>query len=122
MTPRGVDDPASAGVSELGRRPGREIVIATVLTPLAGTGPPAWDPEGFRRLTAPGLAKVAMSFAMAPEGERRCRLTTETRVHASDAGTGRRFAAYWRFIYPGSAVIRRMRLRAIVRRAVQPGP
>jgi len=35
----------------------------------------------------------------------------------TDAATTRRFAAYWRVIYPGSALIRRMWLRAIKRRA-----
>jgi len=32
--------------------------------------------------------------------------------------TRRRFAGYWRIIYPGSALIRRMWLRAVARRAV----
>ena len=41
----------------------------------------------------------------------------ETRVHATDAPTKRKFAAYWRTIYPGSALIRVMWLRAIRRRA-----
>jgi hypothetical protein len=36
------------------------------------------------------------------------RLVTQTRVAASDASAERRFAAYWRLIYPGSAFIRRM--------------
>jgi hypothetical protein len=38
-------------------------------------------------------------------------------VAASDARAERRFAAYWRVIYPGSAWIRRMWLRAIKARA-----
>ncbi len=41
----------------------------------------------------------------------------ETRVHATDDPTKRKFAAYWRTIYPGSALIRVMWLRAIRRRA-----
>jgi hypothetical protein len=44
-------------------------------------------------------------------------LTTETRVFATDAPTRRKFAAYWRVIYPGSALIRMMWLRAIKQRA-----
>jgi hypothetical protein len=49
-------------------------------------------------------------------------VNTETRVMASDASTARRFAAYWRAIYPGSALIRRMWLLAIERRAgARPG-
>jgi hypothetical protein len=44
-------------------------------------------------------------------------VTTETRIYATDASAGRRFAPYWRVIYPGSALIRRMWLRAIAHRA-----
>jgi hypothetical protein len=105
---------------ELGRRPGREIVIATVLAPPAGAVLLSGDPGGFRELATPGVAKAAMSVAMQPLDAGRCHLTTETRVHATDASTRRRFAAYWRLIYPGSALIRRMWLRAVVRRAMQP--
>jgi hypothetical protein len=38
-------------------------------------------------------------------------------VFASSPSARRRFAAYWRVIYPGSAIIRRMWLRAIEHRA-----
>ena len=40
-------------------------------------------------------------------------ISTETRVFSNGAETRRRFARYWRMIYPGSALIRRMWLRAI---------
>jgi hypothetical protein len=46
-------------------------------------------------------------------------LTTETRVYATDASSRRRFARYWRVIYPGSSLIRRMWLRAVEKRAEQ---
>jgi hypothetical protein len=38
-------------------------------------------------------------------------------LYATDASTRRPFALDWRVIYPGSALIRRMWLRAIARRA-----
>jgi hypothetical protein len=38
-------------------------------------------------------------------------------VHATDDSARRKFARYWRVIYPGSALIRRMWLRAIKLRA-----
>jgi hypothetical protein len=44
-------------------------------------------------------------------------LTTETRIYATDASSRRAFARYWRVIYPGSSLIRRMWLRAIKKRA-----
>jgi hypothetical protein len=48
------------------------------------------------------------------------RLTTETRVLATDSRTRRLFAAYWRLILPGSALMRRTWLAAIRRRAEGP--
>jgi hypothetical protein len=58
-----------------------------------------------------------MNFRVEADGASGSILSTETRVYATDEASKRRFAAYWRVIYPGSALIRRMWLRAIVRRA-----
>jgi hypothetical protein len=44
-------------------------------------------------------------------------VTTETRVYAGTPAARRRFAIYWRFIRPGSGIIRRSWLEAIKRRA-----
>lgn len=63
----------------------------------------------------PGV-DAAMNFLIAPDG-RGCRVTTETRVCATDAKNKRLFAGYWRVIHPGSDIIRRMWLRAVKRRA-----
>jgi hypothetical protein len=57
-----------------------------------------------------------MNFRLEDEGET-CLVSTETRVQTTDASSRRRFAMYWFVIYPGSALIRRMWLRAIKRRA-----
>jgi hypothetical protein len=58
-----------------------------------------------------------MNFRLRDEGGGWVRLTTETRVFALDASARKRFAAYWRVIFPGSAFIRRMWLDAVKRRA-----
>jgi hypothetical protein len=58
-----------------------------------------------------------MNFIVTEDGPGRSLLTTETRVFASGPAARRRFAIYWRVIYPGSAFIRRMWLRAIQERA-----
>ena len=42
-----------------------------------------------------------------------CSLTTEPRIHSAGPQVLRVLAAYWRMIYPVSALIRRMWLRAI---------
>jgi hypothetical protein len=96
----------------------REIVVGTVVA-----APRGWrsdshpTPESFGTLREPGFALAAMNFVIEDAGPSGCLLTTETRVYATDTSTRRRFAAYWRVIYPGSALIRRMWLRAIARRA-----
>ncbi len=58
-----------------------------------------------------------MNFRLGPAANGRTALETETRVFVTDAGTLRAFAAYWRTIYPGSALIRRSWLEAVRRRA-----
>jgi len=107
------------GFMTLAEDPAREIVVGLPIC--AGTREPLpATPAAFRTLAAPGFAKAAMAFRVESE-EGRCRLETETRVFATDARAVRRFAAYWRVIYPGSALIRREWLRAIRRRAERNG-
>lgn len=76
--------------------------------------------EDFLALDAPGYAKATINFHVEDEGGGWTRLTTETRVYATDPRARRRFAAYWRVIYPGSSLIRHMWLRAIRERAEAP--
>jgi hypothetical protein len=97
-------------------RAGREIVLGTFV---AGRPPERFtgDAAAFAALETPGLVKAAMNFAVIPLPGGATRVTTETRVHATDPAIRRRFALYWRTIYPGSALIRRMWLRAIAARA-----
>ena len=73
--------------------------------------------EDFKAIREPGFAIAAMNFLIEDAGPGACTVTTETRVYAIDAPERRRFARYWRVIYPGSALIRRMWLRAVKRRA-----
>lgn len=105
----------------LAEEPGREIVVGTLVAAPRGWRPRTRPtPEGFRTLREPGFALAAMNFFVADAGPGSCTVITETRVYATDASTCRRFAAYWRLIYPGSALIRRMWLRAIKHRAESP--
>lgn len=76
-----------------------------------------FDPEKFARLASPGYAKAVMNFRLAERGAGWTDLTTETRVYATDAASARRFATYWRVIYPGSSLIRHNWLAAIRARA-----
>ena len=86
-----------------------------------------WQPSGgverippadFIAFARPGYAKAAWNFAVAPLPDGRgVRLTTETRVHCTDAASRRRFRAYWLLIRPFSGLIRREMLRVIRREA-----
>src|SRR5215510_2554697 len=102
----------------LADEPDKEIVVGTVVG-----APPGWrrkvgaTPEDFKALHDPGFALAAMNFRIEQAGPNECIVTTETRVLATDDPARRRFAAYWRVIYPGSALIRRMWLKAIKKRA-----
>jgi len=98
----------------------REIVLGTLVAAPRGWRPnkdKKPTPEDFKALRAPGFALAAINFRIEDAGDGETLLTTETRVYATDASARRKFAAYWRTIYPGSALIRVMWLRAIRRRA-----
>jgi hypothetical protein len=84
-----------------------------------------WQPSGglrrieagaFREFDEPGFAKAAFNFQVERAGGRTL-LKTETRVATTDEHARRSFGRYWRFVYPGSALIRIAWLRAIRRRA-----
>jgi hypothetical protein len=93
---------------------GREIVFGR-----AGDGrrKSAHDAEAFIAANYSPLIKIAMNFRIQEISASRCTLSTETRVYASGGHVRRGFATYWRLIYPGSALMRRMWLQAIKTRA-----
>ena len=114
-----------SGFMMLFDEPGREIVLGTLVirprgTRIASEGGPAETARRFAALSAPGYAKAALSFRIEPRPDGSCRLTTETRIFATDAATARRFARYWRFVLPGSALLRVTWLDAIRKRAERP--
>jgi hypothetical protein len=95
----------------------RELVVGTVVAAPPGTRG-RLTPAFFKAPPPPGFAVATMNFVVTPDGPNGSVVTTETRVFASSPSAQRRFAAYWRVIYPGSALIRRMWLRAIEKRAL----
>lgn len=109
----------TSGFLKLAEAPGREIVVGTVVVAPPGTRRPrtGFGPREYAALDRPGFAKATMSFRVEDLGGGWCRATTETRVFATDAQARRRFAAYWRVIYPGSSLIRIQWLKAIRKRA-----
>jgi hypothetical protein len=104
----------------LAEGPGREIVLGTLVEAPPGSQQSTVIPQDFKTLRAPGWALAAINFRVNDAGRGMSLISTETRVYATDTLARRKFACYWRVIYPRSALIRRMWLRAIKRRAERP--
>ena len=102
---------------KLAERPSQEVVVGTVVIAPAGfRRHDVSTADQFKSVAQPGFALATFNFKITGDGAL-TRLTTETRVAATDHWTLRRFTAYWRVIYPGSAMLRVTWLRAIKRRA-----
>ncbi len=113
-----IDVAIKSGFGSLADEAPKELVIGTVvLAPSRTHG--SLTPNFFRTPPPPGFAIAAMNFTVRPDGAGGSRVSTETRVFASGPSAKRRFARYWRLIYPGSALIRRMWLRAIRERSLR---
>jgi hypothetical protein len=124
----GIDDPAGLPVLELASRAGfvelvhgeREVVWSVVgrfWRPSGGRVAGVHDAASFVAFAEPGTAKAAVDFRIEDDTGASCTLRTETRILGVDARARRRFKAYWFFVHPGSALMRRMWLRAVKRRA-----
>jgi hypothetical protein len=94
----------------------RELVVGTVISAPPGTRGKL-TPQVFQRTLPAGFVLATMNFLVNADGANASVVRTETRVFANSPSARRQFAAYWRVIYPGSSIIRRMWLRAIERRA-----
>ena len=106
-------------VPVLATDPDRAVVAGGVLQPwkiAGGEDPPALDAAALRAFAEPGWVKTGFDLVIEPDGTG-TRLTTETRVTATDPRTRARFGLYWLFIRAGSGLIRRDMLRAVARRA-----
>jgi hypothetical protein len=103
-------------------RPSEMVLGSFVAAPKAArvNPPPQITAATFAAIHSPGFGIAVMNFRLRSLASTRTRLTTETRVFATDARIRRLFAPYWRVIYPGSSIIRTMWLRAIKRRAERP--
>ena len=73
--------------------------------------------EQFTSFNNPGYVKVAVNFRFISTDNKSTTLTTETRVQGITSEDNSTFGYYWRIIYPGSAIIRRVWLDTIRKRA-----
>lgn len=73
--------------------------------------------QEFAAYREPGGIKMAFDFHVEEAGDGWCTLSTDTRVVALDESSRLGMARYWRFIVPGSGLLRRQWLDGIRRRA-----
>jgi hypothetical protein len=98
-----------------------ELVYGMVGRPWTNEAPPPVStPEQFLAFDQPGHIRVAFNIRTIDEGGGIFRVSTETRTLGNDDSARRLFSRYWRLIYPGSAIIRRVWLDAIISRAERP--
>jgi hypothetical protein len=98
---------------------GRAVVGGAVMQPWrlrGGDRAPSLDAAGLRAFDRAGWVKTGVDFVLHPEAGG-TRVTTETRITATDDRTRAKFALYWLVVRPGSGLIRRDLLRGVARRA-----
>ncbi len=96
----------------------REIVMGMAGQPWSSARRPkirtAADYQAFQDAES---VKVAFNLKIEDQGGGFTRVTTETRIGATDDAGRRIMARYWRLVYPGSGMIRRMWMNAVRTRA-----
>lgn len=96
----------------------REIVMGLAGQPWSSARrPKIRDAAGYQAFQDPESVKVAFNLKIEDQGGGWSRVTTETRIRATDDTARRIMARYWRLVYPGSGMIRRMWMNAVRTRA-----
>ena len=111
----------SGGFVLLAEEANRELVLGTIgqFWKLRGAlSPNVANAQEFLAFDYPNYAKATLNLSVdVRDSQSSAKVVTETRVYIPDPTTRKKFAAYWRLIYPGSAILRKMWLKAIKRRA-----
>lgn len=95
-----------------------ELVYGMICRPWINEPPPnVRGAAEFLEFSTPGYVRVAFDFRVEQESPKVVRLSTETRMLGNDEAARNSFGWYWRLIYPGSAIIRRLILDAAIERA-----
>jgi hypothetical protein len=105
----------------LADEPQREIVFGLIgqFWTLSGSGEVSLaNAQDFVQFERPDYGKVAANFYVSQaDSHGNVRVSTESRTYTPDPQARKKFGWYWRVIYPGSAYIRVLMLKAIKRRA-----
>jgi hypothetical protein len=119
-TPRPVFEQAlKSGFLLLAENPNEEFVLGLIgqfWKLRGGSSRKIGDAHEFVNFDTPGYAKATINFRIDRLKDAN-KLSTETRIYATDPIARRKFAAYWLLIHPGSAFVRRMWLKSIKKRA-----
>lgn len=95
-----------------------EFISVMILKASAKNPPPeVTTAEQFMAFNEPGYVKVAFNFRFISLDNGQTLVSTETRNYAMTNEDGRIFGRYWRIIYPGSAIIRRLWLDKLAEKA-----
>jgi hypothetical protein len=97
--------------------PAEFISFILIRTTAQAPPPEIKTAKQFLDFQKPGYVKVAINFRLISLGDGETLLTTETRNNATTPKDRRNFARYWRIIYPGSAIIRRVWLDTLAKKA-----
>jgi hypothetical protein len=95
-----------------------EFITVMIIKASAKIPPPEIKTaEQFRAFNEPGYVKVAINFRLISLDDKQTLLTTETRNLPITQKDCFIFGRYWRIIYPGSAIIRRVWLDVLAQKA-----
>jgi hypothetical protein len=116
--PRGLlAETQAMGWGVLAEDPDRVIVMGAVTKPWEPNVTfRALPPDAFARFDEPGFVKIAWTLEADPDDSGSV-ARTETRAVATDAVSRATFRRYWRRVWPGIVLIRRIVLRTMKRDA-----
>jgi hypothetical protein len=113
-----VEDMRAIGWERLAYTPGRELVMGAATQPWVGDVKfQAIGADSFAASSQPGLVKIAWTLEAEPLGPALTRFRTETRALATDDASRKKFKAYWRKVWIGIVLIRRLALAAVKKEA-----
>jgi len=109
---------------KLAEKPGEEIVLGLIgqFWKLRGGLVRITNADEFLAFTKAGYTKAVLNLLVVPMSATSCRLSTETRVQATDPESRRKFLRYWKLVGPFSGYLRRDLLRRVKSEVEQSAP
>jgi len=113
-----INDFEKANLKILAEKPNEEIVLGLIgeFKSLTG-GLLKIESDKFRDFNNAGFIKAVWNFAVAENGNGKSRVTTEIRIHPTDANSMAKIKTYWGMLKPPSQMIRKEILKLIKKQA-----